>query len=209
MTKRLLESFIHSPYHVNDSSVKPCWRHGVQLMINQVVQHYFQLPRNIQNSISIMKLIDTYRKNLNIEGFESVTHYCVVMAKITDHLLTFLSSEAKQVPQLYFYHHQKGVIEVGEYSFSVNIELTEYSSKLYIMKKYLLMADDHLIKLYQLMMSVYSVNVYGKLPDKVIIVTLLDGKEYEYYPTIEDLTLGQQYVNDLKETKHESWERRL
>lgn len=208
MTKRILESFIQSPYHVNDYS---CWRHEVQLMINQVVQHYFQLPRHIQNSISIMKLIDTYRKNLNIAGFESVTHYCVVMAKITDHLLTFLSREAKQVPQLYFYQRQEELIEEREPSFSLNIELTEYSSKLYSMKKYLLMADDHLITLFQLMMTVYSVKVYGKLPDKVQIVTLLEGKAYEYSPTMEDVMLGQQYVKDMKKTKmkQESWGRRL
>ncbi|MGI8383965.1 hypothetical protein [Robertmurraya sp. P23] len=79
------------------------------------------------------------------------------------------------------------------------------------MKKYLLLADDHLITLFQLMMTVYSVNVYGKLPDKVQIVTLLDGKEYEYSPTMEDITLSQQFVKDLNETKmrQESWERRL
>ncbi|MCM3601264.1 hypothetical protein M3175_11025 [Robertmurraya korlensis] len=208
MSKRLVESFIQSPYHVNDLS---CWRHEVQLMINQVVQHYFQLPRNIQNSISFMKLFDTYRKNLNIAGFESVTHYCMVMAKITDHLLTFLSSEAKQVPQLYYYQRQEELLEEREPSISLNVELTEYSSKLYTMKKYLLLADEKLIKLFQLVMSVYSVHVYGNLPDKVQIVTLLDGKAYEYSPTMEDVMLGQQYVKDLKETKkrQESWGRRL
>lgn len=208
MTKRLLELFIQSPYYINDSS---CWRHEVQLMINQVVQHYFQLPRNIQNSISIMKLIDTYRKNLDIAGFESITHYCVVLAKITDHLLTFLSNEAKQVPQLYFYHHQEEILEEKEFSVSINLELTEYSCKLYSMKKYLLMVDENLITLYQLLMTVYSVNVYGKIPNKVQIVTLLDGKEYEYSPTREDVMLGQQYVKDLRDTKmkHESWERKL
>ncbi len=206
MTKRLLEWFIQSPYHVKDSSTKPCWKHEVQLMINQVVRHYFQLPRPIQNSISIMKLIDTYRKNLQIEGFESVSHYCVVMAKITDHLLAFLSSESKHVPQIYFYHPQEGI-----HSFPINLELTEYSSKSYSMKKYLLLADDDLITGFQLMLSVYSVNVYGKLPDKVQIVTLMDGKTYEYSPTAEDLILGHQYVKDLKKTKmkQESWERRL
>lgn len=206
MNKRLLEWFIQSPYHVYDSSTKPCWKHEVQLMINQVVQHYFQLPKHIQSSISIMKLIDTYRKNLQIEGFESVSHYCLVMAKITDHLLAFLSREAKQIPHFYFYHQQEGV-----HSFPINIELTEYSSKLYSMKKYLILADDELITCFQLMLSVYSVSVFGKLPDKVQIITLMDGKTYEYSPTMKDLTLAKQYVKDLKKTKmkQESWERRL
>jgi hypothetical protein len=210
MTKRLLESFIQSPYHVNDSNAKPCWRHEIQLMINQVVRHYFQLPRKIQNSISIMKLIDTYRKDLQIDVFDSVTHYCVVMAKITDHLLSFLTNEFTQVPQLYFYNLPERVLEAKEYSVSINIELTEYSSKIYSIKKYLLMADEHLIKHFQLLMTVYSVDAFGKLPDKVLIITLLDGKVYEYSPTIEDVTLGHKYMKDLKETKikHESWERR-
>jgi hypothetical protein len=79
------------------------------------------------------------------------------------------------------------------------------------MKKYLLLADDDLITRFQLMLSAYSVNVYGIIPDKVQIVTLMDGKTYEYSPTAEDLILGQQYVKDLKKTKmkQESWERRL
>jgi hypothetical protein len=72
------------------------------------------------------------------------------------------------------------------------------------------MADEHLIKHFQLMMTIYSVDAFGILPDKVIIITLFDGKENEYSPTIEDVLLGQQYMKNLKKTKikHTSWERR-
>lgn len=64
MTDYHLESFIRCPYkfyyqHVLSShSSKVQWRQVVQFAMNQVVEHYYRLPLDSQNTISAMKLIN-------------------------------------------------------------------------------------------------------------------------------------------------------
>lgn len=193
-----LDSFIRSPYHYFfQSTIDIQWRHDVQLMINQVVEHYYQLPRQIQNSISIMKLIDRYRADLCSEVFESKIHYCIVLAKITDHLLQFLSGECKQMPQVFLYDRGKTLLDQWESPVSVSIELTECSNKNFVVEKYLLETDQPMLEYFQIMLAVYSLKAFDKLPEKLKLISLLDGKEYVYTPTRDDVKLGNKYLKIL------------
>lgn len=197
-----LESFIRSPYdYFFQTSRDSQWRHDIQQMINQVVEHYFQLPRQIQNSISIMKLIDRYRADLSPEVFESPIHYCMILAKITDHLLQFLSVESKQMPQVFLYKRQDSLLQPWESLVSLTVEFTESSNKIFVVDKYLWEADQEIVECFQYMLAVYSLKVFGNLPGKLKIFTLLDGKTYTFAPTIQDVKYGFKYLKIIKKKR--------
>jgi hypothetical protein len=197
-----LESFIRSPYDYFFQNMRDSqWRHDIQLMIHQVVEHYFQLPRQIQNSISIMKLIDRYRAELSPEVFESPIHYCMVLVKITDHLLQLLPVERKQMPQVFFYKRRETILQPWESLVSLTVELTESSNKIFVVEKYLWEADQAMLECFQYMLAIYSLKVFGKLPEKVKIVTLLDGKTHSFSPTMEDVKYGYSYLKTMKKKR--------
>jgi hypothetical protein len=204
MTDYHLESFIRCPYkfyyqHIlslNSSQVK--WRQVVQLIINQVVQEFYKLPLDAQNKISVFNLIDRYWKNVSFRLFESKIHYYIVLAKITDHLLQFLSTKNNQKPLLFLYEKLNIYIEELETQLSLTFELAEWSTHSFTIKKHLVDADEEMIKLYNHLMVVFSEKAFGKLPERIEIINLLEGKKYTYSPTRDDVNQGIMYLNYMK-----------
>ncbi|KMY52460.1 hypothetical protein AC625_21365 [Peribacillus loiseleuriae] len=204
MTDYYLESFIKCPYkfyyqHVlslNSSQVK--WRQVVQFIINQVVQNFYQLSQDSQNQLHVFKLIDKYWKNVSPQLFESKVHYYTVLAKTTNHLLQFLTVKKKQEPPIFLYQKMNIYNEELETQLSLTFELAEWSSHSFTIKKFLLEADAELIQLYNHLVVVVSNEAFGKLPERVEIITLLEGKSYTYSPTINSVAQGNQYLKNMK-----------
>ena len=205
MTDYHLESFIRCPYkfyyqHVlslNPSQVK--WRQVVQLIINQVVQNFYQLPLDAQNKLNALKLIDRYWKNVSPQVFESKVYYYMVLAKTTDHLLQCLVMKKKQKPPLFLYQKLNTYIEELESQLSLTFELAEWSTHSFTVKKFLLEADEEMIQLYYHLMVVFSNEAFGKLPDRIEIITLLEGEKYTFSPTMNNVTQGIMYLEYMKD----------
>ncbi|MCP3738162.1 hypothetical protein [Rossellomorea sp. BNER] len=199
-----LESFIRCPYkfyyhHIlslNDGELK--WRQVVQYVINQVVQNYYQLPLIEQNPLNVFTLFDRYWKHVSYELFESKKHYYMVLAKITDHLLQFLTAKQNPAPPLFLYEKLNTYVKELETKLSLTFELAEWSTNLFTIKKYLVEADEELIKLYHHLIVVFSNEAFGNLPDRIEIITLLEGEKYTYTPTRNDITQGIKYLKKMK-----------
>jgi hypothetical protein len=204
MTDYHLESFIRCPYkfyyqHIlslDSSQVK--WRQVVQFIINQVVQNFYQLPLDTQNKLNVLKLIDRYWKNVNPQLFESKVHYYMVLAKTTDHLLQFLSIKRKQKPPLFLYQKLNTYIKELETQLSLTFELAEWSTHSFTLKKFLVEADEEMIQLYNHLMVVFSSEAFGKIPERIEIFTLLEGKKYTFLPTVKNITQGIMYLKYMK-----------
>jgi hypothetical protein len=205
MTDYHLESFIRCPYkfyyqHVlslNPSQVK--WRQVVQIIINQVVQNFYQLPPNAQHKLNLLKLIDRSWKNVSPQLFESKVYYYMVLAKTTDHLLQYLVMKKKQKPPLFLYQKLNTYIEEMETQLSLTFELAEWSPHSFTVKKFLVEADEEMIQLYYHLIVVFSNEAFGKLPDRIEIITLLEGEKYTYSPTMNNVTQGIMYLEYMKD----------
>lgn len=204
MTDYHLESFIRCPYkfyyqHVlllNPSEAK--WKQVIQYVVNQVVQNYYQLPFDAQNKLNAMKLIDKYWKKLSPQLFKSKEHYYLVLAKTTDHLLQFLPMKSKQMPPIFLYEKLNTYIEELEAQLSLTFELAEWSTESFKIKKMLVEVDEELIQLYLHLMVVFSNKAFGKLPEKIEILTLLEGKKYTFSPTMNNVSQGIMYLKYMK-----------
>ncbi len=199
-----LESFIRCPYKfyyqhvllINSSQLQ--WRQVVQFAINQVVDHFYQLPLNAQNTVNAMKLINRFWENVSPKLFESKVHYYMVLAKTTDHLLQFLSEKKKEKPPLFLYQKLNTYMEELETQLSLTFELTEWSTQSFTIKKFLVEANEDIIDLYHHLLVVFSHEAFGTLPEKIEILTLLEGKKYTFSPTIDHIAQGIMYLDYMK-----------
>lgn len=199
-----LESFIECPYKfyyqhlllLNPSQMK--WRQVTQIIINQVVQNFYQLPLGEQTKLNALKLIQRYWENVNSELFESKIQYYTVLAKTTDYLLQFLVKKKKIDPPLFLYQKLNTYIEELETQLSLTFEFAEWTVNSFTIKKFLVEADEEMIQLYNYLMAVFSKEAFGKLPETIEIVTLLDGKKYTFSPKMSDVAEGIMYLNNMK-----------
>jgi CRISPR/Cas system-associated exonuclease Cas4 (RecB family) len=204
MTDYHLASFIRCPYQfyyqhiLSLGSSHVIWRQVVQSIINQVVRDFYQLSLDAQNKLSVMKLIDRYWKNVSPQLFESKSTYYIVLAKTTDHLLQFLSVKKNQKPPLLLFEKLDAYVEELETKLSVTVELAEWSTHSFTIKKFLLEADEEMIQLYKYFIAVFSNKAFGKLPEKLEILTLLEGEKYTFSLTKRDVAEGILYLEYMK-----------
>lgn len=206
MVQDHLESFITCPYKVYYYQLlhenERMWRQDIQYVINKIVHTYYQLPLGEQTKLTALKLIDHFW-HVRFNLFQSREEYYVVLAKITDHLLQFLSTNFQQ-PPLFLYEKLYTYVQEIETQLSITIELAEWSTKSFSIKKFLLEADQHLMEKYNHLVSVFFYDALGILPEKIEIVSLIDGKVSILYPNEHDIPKGVQYLNHLKRLVNES-----
>lgn len=204
MTDYHLESFIRCPYkfyyqHVlqlNGSGMG--WRQVVQYICNRVARQYYQLPSDARNNLNILKLIEKAWRPVSLRLFDSRLHYYMVIAKTTDHLLEYLSKDVHETSPLFLFQKLNANIEELETHLSITFDIAMWSEHSYTVKKFLIDADEQMLQLYSHLLIVFSHKVFEQLPEKISIITLLDGKEHVFLPKKEDVPTGIQYLQTMK-----------
>jgi hypothetical protein len=70
-----------------------------------------------------------------------------------------------------------------------------------VVEKYLCEADHAMVDCIQYMLAIYSFNVFKNIPRKIKIVTLMDGKNHTFSPTMDDVKYGYQYLKFMKKKR--------
>ncbi|MEH7109749.1 hypothetical protein [Bacillus sp. JJ1764] len=205
LTDYHLEAFISCPYRfynqyiLSKTSSHVHWRVEVQKAINNIVKDYYQLSNKDQNTVGLLKLIEQNWKSIHINMFENKIQYYIVLSKITDHLLILLSSHETTLPPLFLYEKVQTYIKELETTISLTFEVAEWSKKTYILKKYLLDCDEEWIMLYQYLSTVFSHQAFGALPERIEMISLIEGKKYIFYPTEQEISKGLHYLEFIKD----------
>lgn len=204
MTDHHLETFIRCPQQflyqhiMKEKASETKWIEVIQYVINQVVRAYYRLPKKQQTPYSIMAYIQHYLKIVKTEYFPSKVEYYTVIAKVTDYLLKFLTAEKTEYGPFMLYEKMNTFIEELQTKLSITFEVVEWTEQSFRIKKYLLASDSSIIQLFNSLMTVFSKKVFGKLPEEVIVYSVLDGKKYVYKPTEKDVQKGLSYLQLLK-----------
>lgn len=204
MTDDHLELYIRCPYRfyyqyvlqLQNKEIK--WRQVVQHIVKRVVRKYYTLPLKARSNLNTLKLIDKAWRPISIRWFDSRLHYYMVIAKTTDHLLESLLKGKSETPPLLLYQKLNAYVEDLETQLQVTFELVEWSPCAFTIKKFLLETDVEMFRLYSHLLVVFSSKVFGKLPEKIVLITLLDGKEHVFFPKKEDVSTGIQYLQTMK-----------
>jgi hypothetical protein len=210
MTEENLKDFITCPYkfyyeYIEKKKRPLDWRQMVQHVINQVVYSYFQLPIEQRHSAKVLDLVEQYWGKLRPQIFESRIQYYTVTAKITDYLMQNLTTETDTAaPPLFLYEKFQTHIDELDVDLSLTFDVAEWSSSSFVVKKYLVEANAEMLKLYFYLTIVFSEKVFQRIPKRIEVVTLLDGKKHLFYPTPENINEGISYLQLMKHLLGES-----
>lgn len=204
LTDYHLETFIRCPYKfyyqfiLGKNNGGRTWRQLVQSFVNKTVCEYYRLPFEEQNKLYLLKLIDQNWLPITAGVFENKIHYYTVMAKVTDHLLSFLTEEKTPQPPLFLYEKLKTSVDEISTDISLTFEVGEWSKNSFIIKKYLLDADERLAKLFCYLTIAFSHKAFGVLPERIELLSLIDGKKHVLCPTEHDVAEGIAYLEFMK-----------
>jgi hypothetical protein len=179
---------------MSGNGAKWCSSLSIRLSTN-----FIRCPQPERNSLTILKLIHHYWSGIQIELFENKAHYYSILAGITDHLLTTLINGEKKDPPLFLYEKLNTFVEEMNIDISITFELAEWGKEAFSVKKFLVDADESMVKLYTYLTILFSYKAFGVLPDRIDLYTLIDGEKHIFYPTDEDIPQAIMYLDFLKE----------
>lgn len=179
----------HSPFH---------WRQEVQKSINLIIKEYYSLPITKQNKICLLHLIDQNWRNIKMNIFDDQIHYYTVLAKVTDYLLQSLTP--KKNPPLFLFEKLHTFVEEIETELSLTFDIGEWSNDAFMIKKYLLDTDESMIKVFQYLITVFSFKAFGVFPEKIEIISLLQGEKFTFYPNEQEFSKGLIYLDFIKDS---------
>jgi hypothetical protein len=205
LTDYHLEAFLRCPYKfyyqfiLGKRNDERKWRQMVQQSVNKTIQRFYRMPIADRNSVTILKLINHYWANVHIDLFENQAHYYTILAKITNHLLKALLNRDNYQPPLFLYEKLHTSVEEMSTDISITFEVGEWGKDTFSIKKFLVDTDEDMIHLYTYLTILFSHKAFGMLPEKIEILSLLDGKKHEFCPTEKDIPEALEYLNFLKE----------
>ncbi|WP_226641478.1 PD-(D/E)XK nuclease family protein [Mesobacillus subterraneus] len=198
-----LETYLQCPYKfyhrfVAGKKLKEySWRQVVQNLVNLIVHQYYSLPPNARSKVAVLRLIQQYWSQIPLHLFQDKAQYYTILAKLTDHLLQALTKKEIDNSPLFLYEQFQTSIE--EINVSLKFEVGNWSDRSFTVTKFLVDADDSMAKLYTYLTILFSHTAFGMLPEKVEVITLLDGHHFQYSPAETDVQLAKAYFTELKE----------
>ena len=199
-----LETFIRCPQQflyqhiIKEKTSEAKWVEVIQYVMNQVVRNFYRLPKKEQTPYAVMSIIQQYLKLVRTDYFSSKSEYYTVIAKVTDHLLKFLTADNMEHSPFMLYEKINTYIEELQTKLSITFEVVEWSNQSFRIKKFLLSEDNSIIQLFNSLVTVFSKKVFGKMPEEIIVYTVLDGKKHVYKPCEKDVEEGLAYLQLLK-----------
>lgn len=203
MTDQNLTDFIRCPYrfyytHIEKKKHPLGWRQAIQHIINKVASSYFQLPQSHRTPANVMMLIDQYWGRLELRMFDSQLQYYMAAAAVTDGLMRNLSSESKIDQPLFLYEKFKINLKELNADLSLTFDVAEWQQDSFSVKKFLVDADKQMLELYCHLTVVFSEKVFGIMPARIEVVTLMDGERHVFNPSKDSLEAGLNYLQMMK-----------
>ena len=204
LTDYHLQDFIKCPYrfyfrHIEGKAPNQLdWRQVVQSIVNQVVSRYYKLPPISQTATKVLEFLYDHWKGIDIRLFESKLQYYTVLAKITDHLLKALTSQSIKYPPLFLYEKLKINVEELGANLSLTFEVAEWSNESFVIKKYLVDSNEEMRYLFKNLILVFCQKVFGQLPERIELISLMEGKTHSYRPDMNSVPDGLDYLNIIK-----------
>ena len=82
---------------------------------------------------------------------------------------------------------------------ALTFEVGEWSAKSFVIKKYVVDANEEMLALCKKLTAVFSHKAFGVLPEKIEIVNLIEGTRHSYAPKEQDMIEGMDDLYRMKE----------
>lgn len=175
------------------------WQQMVQSIVNQIICEYYKSPIEQQTTVRLLELLERHWGKVRIGMFASKAEYYIILAKLTDHLLKFVKSEASKTPPLFLYEKLQTYMEELGIQIALTFEVGEWSEKSFVIKKYVVDANEEMLALCKKLTAIFSYKAFGILPEKIEIVNLIEGTRHSYVPKEQDRIDGMDDLYRMKE----------
>jgi hypothetical protein len=198
-----IESIIRNPYSAENTASNHAavpgraFRPLVQNVINNIIHDYFQLPVEARDTLNILKLIYQHWQNFSHDHFESKGHYFTVLATTTDYLLQLLTLENNTSMSNLPNTKMAFLVKELQWQLGMAIDFTDCTQDSIIMKKFLLEANEKMKRNYAYLLIAFAHKIFGVLPKRIEIHSLIDGESLTKSPTNTDLQSALSYVTSL------------
>ncbi|MFJ7974360.1 PD-(D/E)XK nuclease family protein [Peribacillus sp. NPDC096379] len=203
ITEQNLKDFILCPYkfyyeYIEKKKSPLDWRKVVQQVVHRIVYAYYQLPIEHRHATKVLELIEQHWLKISPQFFESNIQYYQVVAKVTDYLLQDLTEVSNLDPPLLLFEKYKTHIQELDVDLALTFDVVNFSNSSFVVKKYVVQADQEMLKLYYFLIQVFSEKVFQIRPTRVEVITLIDQKKHIFRPTQETLDEGTSYLLLMK-----------
>lgn len=202
-----LEQFIRCPCcygrRRKQGRVKPItWKQIVQKTIEDVVRDFYLLPHSGRTAAGILASIDR-RWSLDEQRFIEENQMMQVKHKITHQLLKYLLMQQEASP-LFLLEEMTIYVEELDTMLFMMFQVVEWTDSSYVIKKFVIDDEPHVIKAYLHMCLIFACRAFGKLPDRIEVYPLLKGTSYSIRPDAEDVMHSLDFLHLIQGVMHES-----
>ncbi|WNF35405.1 hypothetical protein RJD24_13145 [Bacillaceae bacterium IKA-2] len=181
-----ISNYISCPHYFNRNNqfiseeIEFGWLSLTQVVVNDIASDFFQLSYDKRIPLEILRLINNHFEQIDIELFYSKVHYYTVLAKMTDYLMTHLLLERDSKTPLFLFE-KKSICQMNRL-FNLTIDVDSCSPTSFIIKKYLVEADEKMLESYWKSVTYFSQMAFGKIPERIEVISLDNGRKYTFNP---------------------------
>ncbi|KMJ56061.1 hypothetical protein AB685_23930 [Bacillus sp. LL01] len=168
----VMNSYLSCPYDLvrSKESLQCAKRISLQNFINSVIKGFFSKPRKEHHVLALLKMVDTYRRDLKRSVFDSTMEYTIALATLTDHFLQITCDYIEEGNQTHV-ERDNGLI------------INQYNGNQYSVKKLLTEVDEELSLIYAKEVCVELQKSFRCLPDVIELIDMMNGDRHLYFPS--------------------------
>lgn len=170
------------------------WQSLVQSIIHRAFRYHYKKSSSADDTVKFMMKLFYIIPNT---FFDSKIHYYDVVANITQHFVQLVQKNDATPPVL-FLEPVSVEHEALQMNMKIFVDVMEWTASSFLVKKYIVSANEEQIDLLYKMMLVCLYEAFEKLPEQIKIVSLFDNRVYTFHPSIEDIEQSTDYLRLVK-----------
>lgn len=200
LTDYQLESWIRSSSQEgrSDRSDDPDWKQLTQYAAYHAINDWYSLPVQSRTFERLTKQFERRWTN-KFRKFQSKAFYMDVKAMVLAHLHEALTSEnAVEWPIMLFESSDVWVEEL-DLGLSMIFQVMENTQDSFVIHKYMMEDNEAAAQLFGHMTVVFCHKAFGRLPERLQLFNMLNGKSYRIELEEMDVTKSMDYLRLVKE----------
>ncbi|CAM4511603.1 hypothetical protein FHS16_003443 [Paenibacillus endophyticus] len=177
------------------------WRQMVQYAASHSVNDFYGLPEAARSRASIEASVEQWWTNRNYK-FHSDEHFLQMKQTLKEQLTSFLLGGSCPQTPIIFYEQLTAYVEELDLEISQIFHLVavdpDGGADDYIVQKLAVDVDEESLSLLFHMTSVFCMSAFGKLPTRIEVLSLLNGKKVVYVPDEASLESSYDYMYLIK-----------
>ncbi|MBP1992451.1 hypothetical protein [Paenibacillus eucommiae] len=178
------------------------WRQLVQYAVSHTIKDYYTLPASQRKSLNVADLVNRHWSNRGYK-FESREHFWEIKRKVISHLSNTLTSQQHEENPMVLFEKWDTYVSRLDLQMSLIFQAIfghpNASNSAYTVQKFIVDNDDEVITAFQHMAAVFCFSAFARLPEKIEVFTILDGKKRTFYPDEHTIEASMDYMRLIRD----------